>query len=340
MEKSTVPLDVGRSGHLPLTECATKKLVRQQYDCPRDYEGELQVTQFFLKLLALLLMTADHIGFVFGPQGWGVLPADSAVLRTLGRASFPLFAFCLAQGWHKTHDRTRYFGNLAAGAAAAQIPFTMAFSASNFIPATEKASVFWIELPCLFFAMVAVGIYWRFVTHRHLRRDLLLVAVTALIPGVRWQVRGFWILGEHTNVFYTFLVAFFCLYVLSCRERWKRADRLLLFCAAPILLMGYGLPADYGTGLMGVVLIVGFAFLSDKVQQALFLALWSVVFYGILAGNFVNALFCAAACIPILLYDQQGKGRIRAKKLFYWYYPAHLFVLGMINGMIWCQNRI
>ena len=24
MEKSTVPLDVGRSGHLPLTECATK----------------------------------------------------------------------------------------------------------------------------------------------------------------------------------------------------------------------------------------------------------------------------------------------------------------------------
>ena len=161
-----------------------------------------------------------------------MLPADSAGLRTLGRASFPLFAFCLAQGWHKTHDRTRYFGNLAAGAAAAQIPFTMAFSASNFIPATEKASVFWIELPCLFFAMVAVGIYWRFVTHRHLRRDLLLVAVTALIPGVRWQVRGFWILGEHTNVFYTFLWHSFAFMSFPAGKGGsERIDFFVLRCA-------------------------------------------------------------------------------------------------------------
>lgn len=293
------------------------------------------MTQFSLKLLALLLMTADHIGFVLDPQGWGVLPVYSAMLRILGRASFPLFAFCLSMGWHKTRDPLRYFRNLATGAVAAQIPFAMAFSTSNFAPGAEEVSQFRIEGLYLFYALVAVGVYWYFGVHRRFRYDVLLVAVAALVPGIRWQIQGFWILGEHSNVLYTFLMAFFCLYALSRRTRWNRAERILLFCSAPILLLAYGLPADYGTGLMGIVLIVGFAVLSDKMQQAFFLAAWSVAFYGILAGNMVNALFCAAACIPILLYDEQRRGHIRAKKLFYLYYPAHLFVLGIFNAVMW-----
>lgn len=55
---------------------------------------------FQLKLLALVFMVIDHIGLYF----------DGApeVFRLIGRLSFPLFLFCMVQGYHYTHNRKKY----------------------------------------------------------------------------------------------------------------------------------------------------------------------------------------------------------------------------------------
>ena len=58
------------------------------------------MTTFQLKLLALLLMLIDHIGYYF--------EGTPAVLRLIGRLSFPLFLFCMTQGWRHTRDRKKY----------------------------------------------------------------------------------------------------------------------------------------------------------------------------------------------------------------------------------------
>lgn len=70
-----------------------------------------------LKLLALLTMTIDHVGYLFFP--------DQLWLRLVGRLAFPIFAFSAAQGARYTHNRRRYLLRLLAWALVAEIPFDL-----------------------------------------------------------------------------------------------------------------------------------------------------------------------------------------------------------------------
>ena len=58
------------------------------------------MTTFSLKLTAVVLMTLDHIGLY--------IPAAPAWLRWLGRGAYPLFLFCMVQGYAHTRSRKRY----------------------------------------------------------------------------------------------------------------------------------------------------------------------------------------------------------------------------------------
>jgi hypothetical protein len=58
------------------------------------------MTAFSLKLTAAVLMTLDHIGFYF--------PAAPVWFRWLGRGAYPLFLFCMVQGYSHTRSRKRY----------------------------------------------------------------------------------------------------------------------------------------------------------------------------------------------------------------------------------------
>lgn len=290
------------------------------------------MSQFFLKMIALVAMTIDHIGFVFGTEGWNLLTLDSAIFRAIGRVSFPLFAFCLAQGWRQTHHRKRYFQNLAAGAVVSQAPFSMAFYAPNLSASHSEETLFQFSWAYLFCGIVATWVYWHFLLHRQYERSLLLIGLAALIPGIRWKIHGLWLLCENLNVFYTFIMALFCLYILAHRYRFEKGERLGLLIALPILLAAYAMLADYGTGLLGIVLIVGFSLLETKRQQIVFLLLWSLLYYGFLVRNPLSTLSCAFAGIFILLYNPAVQGRFRAKKLFYAFYPIHLLILGLFNA--------
>ena len=53
-----------------------------------------------LKLIAALLMVIDHVGAVFFPT--------IHILRYLGRLSFPIFAFCISEGFYYTKSKTKY----------------------------------------------------------------------------------------------------------------------------------------------------------------------------------------------------------------------------------------
>ncbi|HEY1037644.1 MAG TPA: TraX family protein [Candidatus Paceibacterota bacterium] len=68
-----------------------------------------------LKLLACLTMLIDHIGFLFFPE--------QIAWRIIGRLSFPLFAFLIAEGYSKTKDRNKYFGRLFLFGIISQIPY-------------------------------------------------------------------------------------------------------------------------------------------------------------------------------------------------------------------------
>jgi len=65
-----------------------------------------------LKLIAVILMTMDHIGAILYP---GVL-----WLRMVGRLAYPVFAYMVAEGCTHTGSLSRYFGTMAAMAAICQ----------------------------------------------------------------------------------------------------------------------------------------------------------------------------------------------------------------------------
>lgn len=68
-----------------------------------------------LKLIALVTMLIDHIGYMFFE--------DIRMFRTIGRIAFPIFAYQLAMGFKHTSNRTRYLGRLAIFSVISYIPY-------------------------------------------------------------------------------------------------------------------------------------------------------------------------------------------------------------------------
>lgn len=76
------------------------------------------LSQEGLKLIACAAMLIDHIGAVFVP-GYG--------MRIIGRISFPIYCFLLAQGAEHTRNPRKYALRLALGALLAEIPYDLLF---------------------------------------------------------------------------------------------------------------------------------------------------------------------------------------------------------------------
>ena len=77
-------------------------------------EKALCLSEFWLKVVAIIAMTLDHIGIflnAYYPEG---APAylTGNVFRVIGRLAFPLFAFMLAEGMRHSHHREKYLVRL------------------------------------------------------------------------------------------------------------------------------------------------------------------------------------------------------------------------------------
>lgn len=78
------------------------------------------MSAFVLKLIAAATMLVDHVGYCFFPQAeW---------MRVIGRLSFPIYAFFIAEGAARTRNAKRYLLSLLVAGVVSECFFDMAFT--------------------------------------------------------------------------------------------------------------------------------------------------------------------------------------------------------------------
>ncbi len=77
------------------------------------------MSSFILKIIAMISMLLDHIGFVF---------YNHSFLRIIGRLAFPIFAFQSVVGYEHTKDKKKHFWKLFIFALISQIPYYLMVS--------------------------------------------------------------------------------------------------------------------------------------------------------------------------------------------------------------------
>ena len=79
-----------------------------------------------LKLLAMALMLCDHL--------WATVLPGWMWLTDIGRIAFPIFAFQVAEGFQRTHDRKKYLLRMLVFALISEIPFNYLYYSSPVFP--------------------------------------------------------------------------------------------------------------------------------------------------------------------------------------------------------------
>lgn len=78
------------------------------------------MTSFALKLIAAITMLIDHTGLILFPK--------ATIFRVIGRLAFPIYAYCIAEGFRHTKSRLKYFLRIFILGALCQVVYTFVTS--------------------------------------------------------------------------------------------------------------------------------------------------------------------------------------------------------------------
>lgn len=292
-----------------------------------------------IKLIALVTMIIDHIGYVFGSlEGWRIIPTDYATLfRVIGRIAFPLFSFSIVNGWKYTKNKSKYLTNLSICAILSQIPYTLVFHPAAYGVQTGDAFSINIYADLALFLVIAIVILLFCIRFKICKTlvQLIQIMLSFVFAMILIKIDYNWILADQLNVIYTFLIGLMYIY---CFEKMKTRDCMwydytLMILSLILITLFIGLRCDYGNYGMGLILVLAI-YLSNnnKNVQLIVVILWGLLFYGLILNKIIYILPVVISAFVILKYNNNKP--VSFKKLFYISYPLHLFVLGIINLII------
>ena len=255
-----------------------------------------------LKEIALALMLLDHIHYFFAFTG-----AVPEWFSMLGRVSAPLFLFCTVEGFAHTRDRKTYLLRLwALGAGMGLVQFLIGLGlgkrADGFYPMNGILRD--LTVACLLWQ----GIDW--LRQRRFGRALALIGGV----GVLWPAVS-----------------------LALMSVLPPVGQLPVYFLSWTVLPSWTFSTDGGIAfILGGVLL--YALRERRLAQALVWAAWALftdlgsVLWLLQDGWGLGRLLLTCYqwmevfAVPLmLLYNgQRGAGH---KKLFYWFYPVHVYVL-------------
>ncbi len=200
----------------------------------------------------------------------------------------------------------------------------------------------------IFAFMVAEG-YTKTANLRKYVKRLLVFALISEIP-FNLAISGRLFNPLHQNVLWTFLIAIWMMH-LNDRARSKGGKvRFVLTCVGTFclgsLLGIIGMVDYFHVGVMTVLVFYFFRGRNWAERLLQLVALWylnwevlgGLVYEFKLAGHiftFHQLGFALLALIPIWLYrGKQGPYSPGIRRLYYWFYPAHLLILALLRIVI------
>lgn len=266
-----------------------------------------------LKLLALVLMLLDHVAlFIPGMPVW---------MHYVGRASAPIFMFCLAEGFKHTGNKIRYLKRLYIGSAVMGVINT---AAAILFPDARVAldnNIF----ATLFLIGLIITVYEKMKSKERDGMQLLVMAVISQIVSIvvcfvvdamamALETEG---LAEQT-------------FSLIVRENASVLVNALipnlLFCEGGYLMVLFGFMMYYygknkkRMSFIYVYMCVVYAF---------------IIFFteGGMSALFNNYQWMMILATPFFLIYNGEKGQ-GLKYLFYIFYPVHLIALFLIGNVL------
>lgn len=177
---------------------------------------------FHIKVLAIVTMFIDHIGLFFFPE--------HLLFRVIGRLSFPLFAWLIANGALHTHNLTNYFFRLILFAFISQVPYMLLNRLYD--PSSITLNIF-------FTLSIGLGaIIFIRKTSMHLHWLLISLVAAALAFYLQTDYGGFGVLT---------IIAFYLFF-----DKWKQLviSQIIIFTAMSLYFLSQG-------NLLGVFQLVG-----------------------------------------------------------------------------------
>ncbi len=81
------------------------------------YNAYMKLNRATLKIIALITMLVDHIGWIFFPE--------ILVFRIIGRLSFPIYAYFIAHGFFHTRSKKKYLLIMLLFAVISYLPYAL-----------------------------------------------------------------------------------------------------------------------------------------------------------------------------------------------------------------------
>lgn len=256
-----------------------------------------------LKWIALVTMVLDHIHYFFSFTG--CVPEWFSMV---GRLGAPLFLFCLVEGFTHTHSRKRYFARVyVLSTAMSTLLLLMAFGGllvrpDGFYPTNGMMTTFVILM------VIFQGIDW--LGQRRMVRGL-----AAFLLPLAWPFLATGLLAALPAL----------------------ASPLGIACYTVLPIWGTTGDSSWPVLAMGLVL---YLFRRNRRGQvlafAVFYFLYGVVYMGLMASQMPDfawtqlftryyEIYGILAAPLMLCYNgQRGGGH---KRLFYAFYPAHIYIL-------------
>lgn len=268
--------------------------------------------RFKLKLLMLLLMVVDHIGFF--------LPNTPLWLNYIGRVVAPVFFFLLVDGFFRASNRYNYAKRLMV---AAGIMTTGNLLVSILFPMGDKTIGPFMYVVAIVLAIILAVITW--LTYKASaydgRRILFTGIVLALTPLLFNDI-----FQLNNNIFLPMALGIMMLNTIEYDKKVKRSTQNTLIIVGILFITAF----TEGSLLISFMILIFYYFRNDRKMLIITYTVLSFIFTisdlsyrGLFIENYQWMMVFA---LPFFFLYNGKKGR-DVKYLFYGFYPLHIWIL-------------